>query len=349
VIVAVRATFVHGLLAALGCWSVWSQFVYRTPQRFATLVLVLVTLASTGLTVTSWLAQVYHAIVASSRPRRFVELGSRVCALTILAFAFWGLLLFGNGKLDGSDAVVHATQIVEIGAGETDLGLALPFTWASLQSWQDASQVERVLLRPDERARLWGGQPVVVLVHPGFFGVTWVSAIEPDVARLSRDVLAILPDAVEVWKELAAFNLRIGHFEDARKAAGEYAARFPRDPEFPVHVASVLLTRERFADVVTLLSPVAEAHQHAGAYMYLGYALGMQGRHLEGLSYLERARDMDPDNWWPHYALGLVYAARGDTGNAVRSFERTLQLRPGLPDVEQHLQRLRPRTAGQRG
>jgi hypothetical protein len=57
---------------------------------------------------------------------------------------------------------------------------------------------------------------------------------------------------------------------------------------------------------------------------------------------------MQPRNWWPHYALGWVYAAHGDAANAVLSFERAVQLRPGLYDVERELRRLRPLLASGR-
>lgn len=347
-IAALRATLVHWALAALGCWSVWAQYVYRTPQPYLTVLLAVLTLATTTLTLALWLAELYNAIGARPRHRRLVAFGYHACALTILAFTFWGLFLFSNGKFDLSDPVAQATQIVEIAAGETELGLTIPFTWATFPSWRAAGRQERLVVRVDERWRLWGGQHVVLLLRRGFFGVTWISAIEPDFERQSREILKIVPEAAEVWKELAAFNLRIARFDEARRATSEYVARFPHDAAFPVHVANLLTSRDRFADVVTLLTPVAARHEHAGAYMLLGYALGMQGHRAKGLSYLERAREMEPDNWWAYYALGWVYGAHGDTASSVRSFQRALQLRPGLPDVEEQLERLRQSGGRQR-
>jgi Flp pilus assembly protein TadD len=218
----------------------------------------------------------------------------------------------------------------------------------TLRSWDNPAREERLLLRRDERWRLWGGQPVIVLVRQGYFGVPWVSAVEPDFEKQSREILRLMPEAAGVWKDLALFHLRLGRFEEARRVAGEYAARFPHDREFPVHVARTLTSRDRFPDVVTLLAPVAARHEDADVYMLLGYALGMQGRRADGLRYLERAREMQPDNWWPHYALGWVYAAHGDTARAVLSFERAVQLRPGLHDAEAQLARLRLQVGGQR-
>jgi hypothetical protein len=91
---------------------------------------------------------------------------------------------------------------------------------------------ERLLVRGDERARFFNGQPVVVLVRRGYFGVAWVSAVEPDVARQSREISKLRPRASQVYKDLIRFYVRIGRIDDARRTAGEYTAQFPDDREF---------------------------------------------------------------------------------------------------------------------
>ena len=51
---------------------------------------------------------------------------------------------------------------------------------------------------------------------------------------------------------------------------------------------------------------------------------------------------MQPADWWPHYALGWVYAGGAQYAAAVASFEKAVVLRPGLYDAQRELQRLRP-------
>ena len=341
-IAALRSAAVHLALAGLGGWALWAQFFYRPPQTFLPLFLAVLTLACTGLTVALWVFEVVRELGAEVHHQRLVTWSDRTCAVAIIGLGLWSLFLLANGKFDRSEPTPRATHIVAIAAEESTLGTTVPFTWVVLRGWQTPARDVRLLVRPDERWRLWGGQPVIVLVRRGFFGLSWVSAIEPDAERQSREVLKAVPEAAEVWKQLVMFHVRLGRFEDARRAASEYAAHFPDDPEFPVQVASILISRDRFADVTALLGPVAEKHQHAAVFMYLGYALGMQGRGPAGVEYLQRARELEPDNWWPHYGLGWVLAARGDMAGAVRSFERALDLRPGLADVEQELRRIRP-------
>jgi Flp pilus assembly protein TadD len=217
--------------------------------------------------------------------------------------------------------------------------------WADVRSWRRPGEVERILLRPDERARLWGGQAVVISVRPGFYGVAWVSRIEADVEKSSREVLAELPEASQIRKDLAEFYVRLGRYTEAAMATRDYVRRFPDDRDFPVRIAKLLTSRDRFADVVTVLADVAPRREDADVYTLLGYSLGMQGRQAEGLVLLERARTMQPKNWWPHYALGWVYGGAGDYARAMASFQKAVELRPGLYNAEREIQRLRPLAA----
>jgi hypothetical protein len=88
------------------------------------------------------------------------------------------LYLFTNGKFDLSDPVPHATTLLGIANDEEALGTSTPFTWMTITSWHDPVRTQRLLMRRDERERLWAGQRVVVLERQGFYGTRWISAIE---------------------------------------------------------------------------------------------------------------------------------------------------------------------------
>jgi hypothetical protein len=232
-----RATIVHTALGGLACWSLWAQFVYRVPDRFLSIALAVVTVAGIGLTVVSWIATVFHGLGAAPQHRQLVGRVYRTCALAILGFSFYSLYLFTNGKFDLSDPVPHPTTLVGIARDEGALASSTSFTWMTLRSWRDPSRTERVLMRRDERERLWAGQPVVVLERRGFYGTPWVSAVEANVEEQSREILRLAPGAVQVWKKLAWFHVRLLRFDDARRAASEYIERVPDDPEFPAQIA----------------------------------------------------------------------------------------------------------------
>jgi hypothetical protein len=337
-----RVTLADLALAALGGWSVWAQLLYRTPSRYVTVVIVTIAAASTGVTIAFWLRTMFRGVGATDRHLSRVAVGQKACALTTLGFSFYGLFLFTNGKFDVVDPVHHPTDIVRIGMDETELGMRVPFVWADVRSWRRPGEIERILLRSSERERLWAGQAVMVSVRPGFYGIPWVSRIQPDVERRSQVILRMFPGAGQVRKDLAEFYVRLGRFTAAAVITREYSERFPNDQHFPVYVAKMLTSRYRFADVVTVLADVAPRREDANVYMLLGYSLGMQGRRAQGLALLEKARAMQPADWWPHYALGWVYAGDGQYAAAVLSFEKAVVLRPGLYDAHRELQRLRP-------
>ena len=108
-----------------------------------------------------------------------------------------------------------------------------------------------------------------------------------------------------------------------------------------------MMGRDRFVEIAAVLKPVAQRHERADIYTAYGYAVAMQG-HREGLTYLERAAGMQPRNRWPHYALGHAYGVHGEYQRAVASFERALELRPGLADVIERLPALRQGAAQKR-
>ncbi len=340
-----RVTLVDLALGGLAVWAVWAQLAYRAPSRYVTVLLAGIAASCAGLMLAFWLQAVIRGGGGRDKLLSPIGIGYRLCALVILGSCFYGLFLLSNGTFDLSDPSHHRTEIVRIGLDETEIGIRVPFVWADVRSWRRPGELERILVRPEERERLWGGQAVVVTVRSGFHGVPWISRIEGDVEKQSREILAVAPDAAQIRKDLAEFYVRLGRFTEAAITTREYARRFPEDRDFSVRIARMLTTRARPADVVTVLADIAPRREDADVYMLLGHALAQQGRRPEGVAHLERARAMQPKNWWPHYALGWAYAGAGEHARAVAAFQKALELRPGLADAERELQRLRPLAA----
>jgi hypothetical protein len=82
---------------------------------------------------------------------------------------------------------------------------------------------------------------------------------KPNVEVQSREVLRLAPDALQIWKDLAWFHVRLLRFDDARRAASEYVTRAPHDPDFPAAIASAMMGRDRFVEIAAIQAGGAAA------------------------------------------------------------------------------------------
>jgi Flp pilus assembly protein TadD len=64
-----------------------------------------------------------------------------------------------------------------------------------------------------------------------------------------------------------------------------------------------------------------------------GKTLVAMGRAEEGLKFLTRAQQMQPNDWSVYSALGVAYDESGDQRNAQLNYEHALTLKPGEPSV----------------
>ncbi len=99
---------------------------------------------------------------------------------------------------------------------------------------------------------------------------------------------------------------------------------------------------------------MAVAPNNATAHNELGAALLELGRIDESLHEFEVALTIDPDHVLACTNLALVLAARGGTEEAIRLYQRVLDLEPGNADARRELDRLRrgavaPRLSASRG
>jgi Flp pilus assembly protein TadD len=332
-----RAVLGHILLTSMGGWALYAQFEYRVPNRYASIVMPLVCLVLSVLGVVLLAAHVVRRAPADDPWRRAADRLQQVTSLFLLAFTFYGLFLFLNGRLDASGPTSHPARILTLAGDEVDLGVRSPFVWADVQSWRTPGAVERLLLTRSERDRAWGGQPVVVTERRGYFGVAWVSRLEADEEQRARLVLQLSPTATQLWSDLAMFYVRHRRWDDARVAGSRYLALRPDELYLPVELAEILVNNERFAEAVALLEPLASRPKSVELQMLYGASLTRVDRIEEGIVALEAAIALEPGHWWPHYVVGIAYSKVGDYRRAVTAFEASLRGRPGNPEVEYYL------------
>jgi tetratricopeptide (TPR) repeat protein len=224
----------------------------------------------------------------------------------------------------------HVTQRVDLG------GQAAPHTGTDR-----AGGVERVLLQPFESPYIWGGQDVVLQLRPGLLGLSWLESIEHDEGKYYAGVLAKVPGARLAHQRQVYFYLHRRRIHDAARAARAYLERYPDDYAFAKLAATSLGAYGHYEAMAMVLEPFAARRANYEAVALGGFALGKIGRKAEAIRLLETAIAMEPDNWWGYYFAGYVYGAVQRYADAVTAFERSLARRPGSPEVQAELARMR--------
>jgi tetratricopeptide (TPR) repeat protein len=186
-----------------------------------------------------------------------------------------------------------------------------------------------------ERALFWSaGQRVVVSEHRGYFGVRWVSVMEIDQEWRASRILASRPTATTPLRDLAAFHIRHRRYPEALQAGRQYLQRQPRDFRAAVWMASAFFNENQFVEARDVLEPVVHLQEDRTTYVIYGSALSRTGRPQEGIRWLERARELDPDFWLTHYLLGVAWTFAGDYRSAIPSFEEALRRGAGWDMTE---------------
>ena len=330
------------LVVVIACgMALGIQMAYRVPGSFLFLFLPWVSGAVLVLQLVFFIRYVF---VSTPEDLPFASAWhhlERVSGIMVRVFVYSSVLLFANGALDSGPIEEGEATVERLQGASLDLGVALPYSWASLRPAAEPARHYLVLVRPAERLGMWEGQRVLVQRRPGAFGLSWVVQIEPDQAKYYEAVIKGAPDAKIACRQLITVYLQHRRWLEANRASREYVERWPDDYEFLQYVAKFFGGHGRFADMLVVLEPFAKRNADYEAYNLTGLCLWRVGRTQEAARMLEAAIPLDPDNWWAEYFLGYVYGALGREGEGITAFERVLQKRPDFPEVRRELAQLR--------
>jgi tetratricopeptide (TPR) repeat protein len=320
--------------------AVTFQMTYRVPGGRLLVLIPLVNVALGALHGLLMLKAILWRRGARDPLRTLVLAVERASAVAIVVFLLYSIILALNGVLYASMPYVEASEVVAMSGSRTELFGRLPYAWADLRSWRASGQVERVLLVREEWRIVWGGAPVVVQLRKGYFNIPWIAHIEPDLERQSQQILRLAPHATLPHYQLTYVYLSRRQWEHAKAAAITYIDSNPEDTMFPRHVAELLGEADRVSDVVAVLEHVRRPDYDIE--VLLGRALATVGRTADGVTHLQRATVLQPEEPDAYRELGAIRLTSGDTAGAVAFFEKTLQLQPRSPDVRATLRRLKP-------
>jgi len=327
----------HVLLTVIGLLSVIIQLRFRvragSPTVIAALNLLLI-----GLHGLFLMKAILWRGRRSDLVPGFLLFIERTSAVGVLAFFGYSLFLLANANFSSSLTYREKAEITAISRGEIAFWGSVPYASADLRFPERNRRVDRVLLWADERDRLWGGEPVVVQFRQGFFKVPWIMNINLDAERQSQEVLHVTPGAAHALYLLTHVYLSRMRWEEARATAVAYVSQYPEDNDVARHIGEILDAADRFPDVVAVLERVKQPDYDVS--VLLGRALAKVNRAADGITVLERATRLQPDEPDAYRELGLIRLAAGDVARAVRLFEEVLQLQPRSPDVRAQLRRL---------
>ena len=332
----------HGLVSGLACWALWVQMTYRVPSQLLFMLLPWVGAATAALSLVLFLDHVWDAIAPAGAARQALRRLEWSIGMVVRVFIYYSLFLFANAKLDPSPRTDRPSDVEAIRAVRPVFGGIAPFGWITVRTGGEGGSLMRLVLRPDERARFWTGEAVVVEEKRGRLGLPWVAGIVPDRERQNRAILEMVPEAATAWKDLVNYYYERGRHQDAADAMLRYLAIYPNDWEFAVQIADYFDVAQRPAEGVRILEPLLQRQPpRADVVKSYGLALARSGRPAEGARWLEESARMDPADFWAYYHLGRTLRDLGRVEPAIGAYERALTLKPGFPEVEVELGLLR--------
>jgi tetratricopeptide (TPR) repeat protein len=341
-----RVTFEDSIALCACVIAMKIQLDYRVAGHFLFLLLPSVGLA---LTVLNFVFLINHLLTRLPEDDPFRLALGRIkwwSNLLVRVFVYYSLLLYVNAKLDTAKPTYQNTEIVSLNKGAV-LGLPMPYSWVTLRVLANPDRTEQVLLKANERERLWGAQPVVLTIQPGYLGIPWIAAIELDWVHYAGEILKFAPTAAAAWKQLIIFNFQHDRWKDAIKDTNNYLKHYPNDLDFIRYVAGALLDAGQYKESIPLLEYVLAKRPTYDVHQTLGWALSYAGNNPRAAEVLEVSVKLKPDYWEAYYHLGYVYGGMGRLAEGIAAFEKALARKPNSPEMEIELARLRQAFAAQ--
>lgn len=329
------------LVTSLCLWALSVQIKYRVLGTSLSLVVPWIGIALATLSLFILINEYFPDLFIHTPFKKMlnrIEWGTK---LLIRIFVYYSLFLLANGLLDVAPAIYRPAKIESIAAGEWHLDLPIPYRLATLV-FSDSEKKSRFFLNTKEYHRLWGGEEVLVVTYPGYFGLPWISSIEKNIEVYSKKTLALTPTASEAWRNLIWFYVDRERWEEAASAMYDYLEIYPADDTFPLGVAGDLSVAGQYSISIPILEGIVERHPRTyKAYQLLGYALAWNGQRKQAAIVLEKSIPLDPANWEAYYHLGYVYNDSGKLEKAEENFIKLLERRPHFPEVEKLLANIR--------
>ena len=300
-----RGVLKHIVAMAACLLALYTQAMFRVPSRFLFILIPYVSAALVFLSVVVLVNYLLRGVREDDPAQTVFRVAEQVSGVLVRVYVLYSVLLFANAALDRTVAEFREADVVEIAGDSLDLG-HIPLRWIALRSVDDPARVDRVLLSPIDPP-LWAGQPVLLEVRPGFFRLPWIARISLDDVRQGRAILERNPTSAEAWKMLIKGYAERNKVAEGTAATVEYARLYPGDYDWPERIALGLGMTGHYAEMYRILEPFIPRRVDYEFYVYVGHALARMKRTPEALVFLEKAKALEPENWWADYEIGYLY------------------------------------------
>jgi tetratricopeptide (TPR) repeat protein len=125
----------------------------------------------------------------------------------------------------------------------------------------------------------------------------------------------------------------------ARQAYEELVSRYPTAPNVHYAYGVFLVADQPEAALEEFHRELRSSPNHVHAMLQIAYELMKQGKYDEARPQAEKARELAPNLFAAHYAMGRIQLETGDVEGAIKSFELGVKLAPDSPEVRFSLAR----------
>jgi tetratricopeptide (TPR) repeat protein len=158
-------------------------------------------------------------------------------------------------------------------------------------------------------------------------------------AEYARRATKVTPSAGSAWLQLARAENALGHSSAALQALTRGAEVSPDSASMLAIVGFAYINLNQIPQAIPPLQRAARlAPRDFLVQAQLGYCLQATGQVDAGIQHLRKGADLAPKTYgavWEH--LGLAYQKKGMHGEAVKAFERAVQIMPNYGPAWRHL------------
>jgi tetratricopeptide (TPR) repeat protein len=232
-----------------------------------------------------------------------------------------GLVYARTNRLD--QAVKTYRRALDLSPGNTTVLLNLGLAYMKLRSYRQALDTFQVLVKADPANRMARDTR---LLFPLASGYLKEADTQEDRRKLSAFLSTVSPPAASLV--ICKLYLERDRMDEA---AGQCRKTLSLDPAFPeahLEMARVLVGQGDADAGRELDAAIREGSDDPEALYDLGVALIAADRTAEGVRYLERVRQVNPEFWGSYYNLGKVKLRANQPEQAVPLLQRAAELKP---------------------